>query len=101
MNAFGLPLDSRAKYTKLDWTVWSATLARNPEDFKAIIHPVYQFLNQTPNRVPMTDWYDTTTAREVAFQARSVVGGVYIKMLADPQVWSKWVARSQEVTQEK
>jgi len=101
MNAFGLPLDSRAKYTKLDWTVWSATLARNPEDFKAIIHPVYQFLNQTPNRVPMTDWYDTITAREVAFQARSVVGGVYIKMLADPQVWSKWVASAQEAPQAK
>jgi len=101
LNAFGLPLDNRASYTKLDWTVWSATLARNPEDFKTIIHPVFQFLNQTPDRVPMTDWYDTMTSREVAFQARSVVGGVYIKMLADPQVWSKWVARAQASAQEK
>jgi hypothetical protein len=100
LNPFGLPLDNRASYTKLDWTVWSATLAHNPEDFKTIIHPVYQFLNQTTDRVPMTDWYDTITAREVAFRARSVVGGVYIKMLADPQVWSKWVARAQAPAQE-
>jgi len=94
MNRFGLPLDNRATYTKLDWTVWSATLARNPADFQAIVHPIFQFLNQTTDRVPMNDWYDTVSAREVGFQARSVVGGVYIKLLADPGLWSKWVARS-------
>ena len=94
LNPFGLPLDNRAKYTKLDWTIWTATLANNPADFRAIVHPVFDFLNQTPNRVPMTDWYDTTTAHQVSFQARSVVGGVYIKMLADPAMWQKWAARA-------
>ena len=94
LNPFGLPLDNRATYTKLDWTVWSATLATKPEDFQTIVHPIFQFLNQTPDRVPMTDWYDTVSAHQVGFQARSVVGGVYIKMLADPQLWSKWVDRS-------
>jgi hypothetical protein len=94
LNPFGLPLDNRATYTKLDWTVWTATLASNADDFKAFVHPVFQFLNQTTDRVPMTDWYDTVNARQVGFQARSVVGGVYIKMLADPQLWSKWAARA-------
>ncbi|HEU5351421.1 MAG TPA: DUF4965 domain-containing protein [Terracidiphilus sp.] len=94
LNRYGLPLDNRASYTKLDWTIWSATLAGNVADFHTLVHPVYEFLNHTPDRVPMTDWYDTVTARQVGFQARSVVGGVYIKMLTEPEVWEKWVARA-------
>ena len=94
MNAFGLPLDNRANYTKLDWTIWTATLATSPADFQTFVHPVFKFLNETPDRVPMTDWYDTVTARMVGFQARSVVGGVYIKMLADEAMWQKWSARA-------
>jgi hypothetical protein len=94
LNTFGLPLDNRAAYTKLDWTVWSATLARNPADFQSLIHPVFEFLNRTPDRVPMTDWYDTTSGLKSGFQARSVVGGVYMKLLADPNVWRKWAARA-------
>ena len=94
INPYGLPLDNRATYTKLDWTVWSATLAANPADFQAIVEPIDQFLNQTPDRVPMTDWYDTVSAKQVGFQARSVVGGVYIKMLASPEMWTKWANRS-------
>ncbi|HEV2214443.1 MAG TPA: DUF4965 domain-containing protein [Terracidiphilus sp.] len=94
VNRYGLPLDNRATYTKLDWTIWSATLAGNAHDFDALVHPVYEFMNETPDRVPMTDWYDTVTAHMVGFQARSVVGGVYIKMLADPQMLQKWAARA-------
>ena len=101
LDPFGLPLDNRATYTKLDWSVWSATLARDPADFRAIVHPVFQFLNQTPDRVPMTDWYDTVSARKVGFQARSVVGGVYIKLLAEPELWNKWAGLANQITSTK
>ena len=99
LNPYGLPLDNRATYTKLDWEMWTATLASNQEDFLTLAHPVYEFLNRTPDRVPMSDWYDTLTAHMVGFQARSVVGGVYIKMLSQGEEWSKWVKRSQAGSQ--
>ncbi len=93
LNRFGLPLDSRKTYTKLDWKVWTASMATKAEDFAAIVDPIVAFLNQVPQRNPMTDWYDTMDGREVGFRARSVVGGVFMKALTDPGVWNKWASR--------
>jgi hypothetical protein len=90
LNHYGLPLDSRADYTKLDWSIWTATLASDPKQFNAIIDPIYQWMNETPSRVPLTDWYDTKNAKQIGFQARSVVGGVFIKALADKPLREKW-----------
>jgi Domain of unknown function (DUF4965)/Domain of unknown function (DUF1793) len=80
-NRYGLPLDSREKYTKLDWLLWTATLSENSADFDALFAPAYEFTNETPDRVPLTDFYDTATGKHLYFQARSVVGGVFIKAL--------------------
>lgn len=90
INRYGLPLDSRADYTKLDWSLWTATLASKPDQFNAIVDPIYLWMNETPSRVPLTDWYDTKTGKQVGFQARSVVGGVFIKALSDKQLTAKW-----------
>ncbi len=90
MNRYGLPLDSRADYTKLDWSLWTATLTSNPEQFNAIMDPIDRWVHETPTRVPLSDWYDTKTGKQVGFQARSVVGGVYIKALSDKQLTEKW-----------
>lgn len=80
-NTYGLPLDNRRTYTKSDWIIWTATLANDQETFQKFIDPVHKTFNETPSRVPMTDWYETPDAKQVGFQARSVVGGYFIKML--------------------
>jgi hypothetical protein len=80
---YGLPLDNRDSYTKLDWILWTASLANSNEQFRKLIKPVYVFLNETADRLPMTDWYWTKTGEWRGFIARSVVGGVYMELLKD------------------
>ena len=92
-NAYGLPLDNREAYTKLDWILWSASLAESKSGFRKFVGPVIRFLRETPDRVPMTDWYWTTSGKKKGFQARSVVGGVFVKMLLDKQLAAKWFKR--------
>lgn len=101
MNRFGLPFDNRADYTLLDWTIWTATLADPPEpgspdSFAAIVAPIGRWINEGPSRVPLGDWYDTKTGNALHFQARSVVGGVYIKALADKSLAAKWRAPNEQ-----
>jgi Domain of unknown function (DUF4965)/Domain of unknown function (DUF1793)/Domain of unknown function (DUF5127)/Domain of unknown function (DUF4964) len=94
LNQYGLPLDNRADYTKLDWELWTATLADSPDQFNALMMPIAKWVKETPSRVPLTDWYDTKNGTQVGFQARSVVGGVYIKVLADERLAKKWRDRA-------
>ncbi len=99
MDTYGMPLDNRQPYTKSDWLVWTATLADRREDFEEFVEPLWKAFHKSPSRVPMTDWYWTTTSEhkgynsrtyvtgEVdtplykSFRNRTVQGGLYIKLL--------------------
>ena len=81
-NKFGVPLDSRKTYTKGDWTLWCAAMADSREEFDSLVSGVYRFADETPSRVPLSDWYETVgEGKMVGFLARSVVGGFLMPML--------------------
>lgn len=82
-NEYGLPLDCREKYTKTDWVLWTASMAENPEDFNALVEPIYSFYNETNDRVPMSDWTWTDRPERRGFMARAVIGGLYMKLLSE------------------
>ena len=90
-HPYGLPLDNRQPYTKSDWLVWTATLASTRKQFEAMTDRLWDAYNFTPSRVPMTDWYWTVTSLhksyksrdgvEKSFRNRTVIGGLFIKLL--------------------
>ena len=86
MERYGLPLDSRAPYSKTDWILWTAAMAPE-EDFPKFVAPVADYLRQTDTRVPFSDYYDTETGRYEKFIARSVQGGLFMPLLIDR--WAK------------
>ena len=88
---FGLPLDNRSTQTILPSLVWSASLRGERGDLDALLAPLDAFLDQTQTRVPLTDYFDTGNAQRVAFQARSVVGGVFQPLLQDSALRAKWL----------
>ena len=80
MERYGLPLDSRAPYSKTDWILWTAAMASDAL-FPRFIAPVAAYLRETDSRVPFSDYYDTETGRYEKFIARSVQGGLFMPLL--------------------
>ena len=86
MNTYGLPLDSRHEYAKIDWLVWVACLSKDRDTFREFIKPLHRFMHETTDRVPMSDLIQTKKNIREGFAARPVVGGVYMKLL---QEWNR------------
>ena len=82
-NTYGLPLDSREKYSKSDWVMWTAAMADDTNTFLRFADPVWNWVNETTDRVPLSDWYWTDSRYCRGFRARSVIGGFWMKVLMD------------------
>ena len=80
---YGVPLDSRAKYTKTDWELWAACLVEQEVDFQYFVHLIYMAYDTMHTRVPMTDWYHADISNMVMFKHRSVLGGLFMKLLME------------------
>lgn len=82
-NVYGLPLDSRSDITKADWIMWTAAMTTTSADFNKLLTPLYNYVNRTKSRVPISDYYNSRTGLMVGFKARSVIGGFWMKVLFD------------------
>ncbi len=88
-NDYGAPLDSRNTYTKSDWLMWCAAMAEETQDggktVEAMAERILKFLEESPDRVPFSDWYDTVSAKQIGFQNRTVQGGLFMPLLKKKQ----------------
>lgn len=80
-NRYGVPLDSRGDYTKTDWELWSTALFDCKAYTDAIIDSMWDFLNETPDRIPFSDLTFTSQPMTRGFWARTVQGGLFINLL--------------------
>ncbi|CAD7928421.1 unnamed protein product [Amoebophrya sp. A120] len=90
MASFGLPLDPRARYTKLDYLgfLFGATTSADhveTENFDPLyLDAMHKFANETTSRIPLSDWYDVDSGKALGgFAARPVVGGIFAKLFLD------------------
>ncbi|PNS16328.1 hypothetical protein CAC42_6435 [Sphaceloma murrayae] len=77
-NQFGVPLDTRHGYTKLDWEVWVAAVA-GAETRDLILGRAAEWVGSTTTGYALTDLYETVGGGYPGFSfvARPVVGGTF------------------------
>ena len=83
LNKYGIPLDMREDYTVNIWNFWTTVMTDDKEYRDRVIGAQYDFINDTLDRVPITDWYLTSKNRRMDFQNRSVVGGLFVNLLKE------------------
>ncbi len=81
MNKYGTPLDNRADFNVPIWFMWTAVMTDDEEYRRRVIDALWQFYNDTTDRVPMSDWNCTSRNESMDFQHRSVIGGLYVNLL--------------------
>ncbi len=80
---YGLPLDCRDLQTKSDWIMWTAAMSPDTETFLKFSDRHYDYINETTTRIPLSDYYFSDNGRACNFSARSVMGGLWMKVLMD------------------
>ena len=84
--------------TTRDYPAGTYTLETVPRPLRPpavpLVAGVYRFADETPSRVPLSDWYETVgDGKFVGFLARSVVGGFLMPMLTPAAEDNAWRAR--------
>lgn len=83
-ETYGVPLDDRNDFTLVEYMgalLGVASSRPNPAYAATLLSQLWGFANDTPQRVPMTDWYQSKSADCVAFRARATVGDLFAMAL--------------------
>ena len=83
MQSFGLPLDSRGDLCKSDWQMWVMGFADKEEQRTQLISTLWKYINETSSRVPVSDNHNVKNGSQAMFQARSVVGGYWMRVFVE------------------
>lgn len=98
---YGLPLDSRDLQTKSDWIFWTASLAPDTETFLRFSDVHWKYMNETTSRIPLSDYYNSDSGTSCNFSGRSVIGGLWIKVLKDkiqaPVTETAWAPKGNHI----
>ena len=81
VKAYGIPMDSRGDMTKTDWQMWSTMLFEDKEYTDMIVNAMWDFMCETPDRVPFSDLNYASEPIMRGFQARTVQAGLFINLL--------------------
>lgn len=95
MKAYGLPLDSRGGYCKSDWQMWAMGFADLKSQRTSLINTLWKYINETPSRVPISDNHNSGSGTQAMFQARSVIGGYWMRVFVDQYLAGKFTGISQ------
>ena len=83
MKTYGLPLDSRGDLCKSDWQMWVMGFAEQETQRTKLINTLWKYINETSSRVPVSDNHYASGGNQAMFQARSVVGGYWMRVFVD------------------
>ncbi|MCR5850941.1 MAG: DUF4965 domain-containing protein [Bacteroidaceae bacterium] len=83
LKTFGLPLDSRGDLCKSDWQMWVMGFADVESQRTRLINTLWKYINETKSRVPVSDNHYASGGNMAMFQARSVVGGYWMRVFVE------------------
>lgn len=83
---YGTPLDNRDDSAKSDWLMWAAALSPDTETFAQFSDKHWDYINETGSRIPLSDWFSCNTGYSKNFSARSVIAGLWAKVLMDREL---------------
>ena len=83
MKTYGLPLDSRGDLCKSDWQMWVMGFADSQTQRTKLINTLWKYINETNSRVPVSDNHYASGGNQAMFQARSVVGGYWMRVFVE------------------